>query len=82
MVKQKNRGISNGYIDYHGYKEFYRYGKGEKEHRIIIEKYIGRKLKRGEVVHHINRIRDDNRIENLQIMTRGEHTTLHKLSGR
>lgn len=47
------------------------------EHRYIMEQHIKRKLKKNEIVHHINKIRDDNRIENLQIMDHGEHTTLH-----
>jgi hypothetical protein len=45
------------------------------EHRIVMETYLGRELERGEVVHHINHIRCDPRIENLELMTRGEHSS-------
>lgn len=48
------------------------------EHRKIMEEHIGRKLKPNEVVHHINGNKNDNRIENLQLMTLSEHTRLHK----
>lgn len=42
-----------------------------------MEQYIGRLLSKDEVVHHVNEKKDDNRIENLQLMTRSEHIELH-----
>ncbi len=37
------------------------------EHIIVAEQTLGRFLEPGEVVHHINHVRDDNRPENLQV---------------
>lgn len=50
----------------------------ERVHRAIMEKHIGRKLHYNEIVHHINHNKLDNRIENLQIVSRAEHVRLHK----
>ncbi len=43
------------------------------EHRLIIAENIGRPLRRDEIVHHINGIRDDNRLVNLVVMSRQRH---------
>ena len=53
--------------------------KSRPLHVVIMEKHIGRRLRKDECVHHINHIRTDNRIENLQLMTRSEHSRLHAL---
>lgn len=47
------------------------------EHRFVMEEHLGRSLRADELVHHINEDRSDNRIENLEVMTKRKHQYIH-----
>lgn len=51
--------------------------KGRGVHVVLIEKRIGRRLFANEVVHHKDGNRSNNDLDNLQLMTRAEHASLH-----
>ena len=51
-----------------------------KEQILVMEKVIGRFLTKNEIVHHMNRIKDDNRPKNLKLFANNsEHMRYHNL---
>ena len=54
-------------------------GKGIRryEHDLIMENKIGRRIKKGEIVHHIDGNGQNNKIENLKLLTTSQHRKIH-----
>jgi len=67
------RVTSTGYIEYTRGEH-----KGRSAHVVAMEKHIGRRLLEYEVVHHKDGDKQNNEIENLELMTRSEHTKHHQ----
>lgn len=53
------------------------------EHRLAMERYLGRPLLKSEIIHHINGNISDNRLENLMLFSnQKEHLGKHKADRR
>ena len=62
----------------HGYIKIWVKDKYILEHRLNVENFLKRKLTNKEVVHHINEIKTDNRLENLYLFPNlSEHKSFH-----
>jgi hypothetical protein len=59
-----------GHTDKKGYRQRTVNGRRAQEHVLIMEELLGRRLIRGETVHHCNTVRDDNRTDGPLRLTR------------
>lgn len=76
----KNNG---GFIDEKGYKRLSKNGKHIREHRKIFENYYKIKLTPKMVIHHIDKNRSNNKIENLQFFRHFQaHFRIHRFAIR
>jgi predicted DNA-binding protein YlxM (UPF0122 family) len=73
-TKKHNRGYVLAYVPKHPKAHSDGYAM---LHTVLYEQSIGRYLNDNEVVHHINHDRSDNRLENLMLMDKHEHFSMH-----
>ena len=76
-LRAKNRAKRGG-KDRKGYLSTHVEGKGSRHtHRIVAERILGRKLRRGEIFHHVDGDIQNNNPNNLQVLSRADHLRVH-----
>lgn len=85
-TKPWNAGTGKGWIDRRGYRWLYVDENGKKrarrEHRVLMEDHIGRRLEPWEIVHHKDGNPSNNDLSNLEIKEFGAHTAEHHTGTR
>lgn len=84
--KAWNSGTSKGWVDARGYRWLYVTDNGKRvarrEHRVVMETHLGRKLEPWEVVHHKDENPANNDLANLEVVEFGAHTGEHSMGRR
>lgn len=80
--KTYQKASGNYYVNKQGYKLYYIGDKTYKggyvaEHRIVMELHLGRRLKKGEVIHHIDGNKQNNDLSNLLLTNKSDHRNVH-----
>ena len=82
-ISNGNKSTANGYIMIRDFNHPNANKRGYVyEHRLVMERKLGRLLEKDEYVHHKNHNITDNREENLSLMSMQEHNILHGLELR
>lgn len=81
-----NAGTSQGWTDKRGYRWLYVTENGKRrarrEHRVVLERHLGRRLEPWELVHHKDENPSNNALDNLEVREFGAHTAEHHKGSR
>ncbi|MCK4784654.1 MAG: HNH endonuclease [Desulfobacteraceae bacterium] len=80
LSRRKKVIMRNGYRYVHAHERTINRQGYFPEHYLVFEAGTGVKVERSEVIHHINEIRTDNRINNLMLLSSSDHTRMHALA--
>ncbi len=79
LVNKRTRPFGTKILTPDGYVIIRTVNGWEREHRLIVEQDLGRKLLSSEHIHHKNGIKTDNRLENLELISRANHVLYDEL---